>query len=170
MLRGWRHRECEREGRGRGAGGGSGKRSLKSEIVLHIGCRPHSLGARIAQLIECATQMSGAILTQIRVRDAARNFSLRGNFRCRLSSGVRTDPVCNRTHQHVCARYKSPTLAATPLCGHTAIPHTLTEMGSAALAAAVPQWGEATRISQELGQYSDKQRTKERKIRDNVTV
>ena len=33
------------------------------------------------------------------------------------------------------------------LFGHTEIPHTLIEMGSAALAAAVPYSGEATRIS-----------------------
>ena len=47
-------------------------------------------------------------------------------------------PVCNRMHQHLCARYKSQTLAAVPLSGHTKILHTLIEVGSAALAAATP--------------------------------
>ena len=34
-------RVSEKEG---GGGRNGGQRSLKSEIVLHIGCRPHSLG------------------------------------------------------------------------------------------------------------------------------
>ena len=50
--------------------------------------------------------------------------------------------------QHLlCARQKSRTLAALPLFEHTKILHTLTAMGSAALAAAVPWPGEATRFS-----------------------
>ena len=46
--------------------------------------------------------------------------------------------MCNRLHQHLCARYKSQTLPAIPLSGHRKILHTLIGMGSAALAAAVP--------------------------------
>ena len=45
--------------------------------------------------------------------------------------GVRTAPVCNQI-QHLCVRYKSPTLAAIPLFGHTKILHTLIRVGSAA--------------------------------------
>ena len=44
----------------------------------------------------------------------------------------------NRTHPNMCAHYKSQTLAAIPLFGHTEMLHTPTEIGSAALAAAVP--------------------------------
>ena len=53
-------------------------------------------------------------------------------------------------HQHLCACYKSQTLAAIPLFGHTKILHTLIEMGSTALAAAVPYGaylGKVTQIS-----------------------
>ena len=49
-------------------------------------------------------------------------------------------------HQHLCARYKSQTLSVIYSSG-TKILHTLIEMGSAALAAAVPNSGKATRIS-----------------------
>ena len=51
-----------------------------------------------------------------------------------LNYDVRTAPVYTHMHQHMCARYKSQTLAATPLFGHTKILHTLIGMGSAALA------------------------------------
>ena len=44
-----------------------------------------------------------AMLTRIRIPSAARDFSPRVNFQCRLSYGVRTTPVCNRMHQHLCA-------------------------------------------------------------------
>ena len=66
----------------------------------------------------------------------------------RLSYGVRTAPtVCNHIHQRLCALEKSQTLAAIPLSGHTKMLHTLVAMGSAALTAAVPYTGKATRIS-----------------------
>jgi len=51
-----------------------------------------------------------------------------------LNYDVRTAPVYTDMHQHMCARYKSQTLAATPSFGHTKILHTLIGMGSAALA------------------------------------
>ena len=38
--------------------------------------------------------------------------------------------MCNRTHQHLCTRKKSQTLAAKPLFGHTKTLHTLVEMGT----------------------------------------
>ena len=94
--------------------------------------------AGMAQLAERPTEKPGAMMTRVRVPGAARDFSPRVNFQCRLSYGARTAPVCNRMHRHLCARYNSQTLAAIPLCGHTKILHTLIGMGSAALAAAVP--------------------------------
>ena len=41
---------------------------------------------------------------QVRVPGVARDFSPRVSFQCRLSHGVCTAPVCNRMHQHLCAR------------------------------------------------------------------
>ena len=73
-------------------------------------------------------------MTRVRVPGAARDCSARVNFQYRLSYCVRTAPVCNRMHQHLCAH--SPALIAIPLFGHTKILHTLIRMGSAALAAA----------------------------------
>ena len=43
-------------------------------------------------------------LTRVRLSGAARDFSPRVNFQCRLSHGVRTDPVCKRMNQRMCAR------------------------------------------------------------------
>ena len=57
----------------------------------------------IAQLVERPTEKSGAILTRVRVPGAARDFSPRVSFQCRLFYGVRTDSVCNRMHQQLCA-------------------------------------------------------------------
>ena len=65
-------------------------------------------GAGRAQWVERWTEKPGAILTRVQVPGAARDFSPRVNFLCRLSYGVRT--VCNRIHQHLCARKKIPSL------------------------------------------------------------
>ena len=83
-----------------------------------------------------------------RVRDPVRQvffsflfFSPRVSFQCRLSYGVRTAPVSNRIRMAAsalfCAHvnfyfiFKSQTLAAIPLFGHTKILHTRVRMGSA---------------------------------------
>ena len=63
-----------------------------------------SLRGGIAQLVERTAEKSGAILARVRVPGAAKDFSPRVNFQCRLFYGVRTAPVCNRMHQHLCAR------------------------------------------------------------------
>ena len=103
--------------------------------------KKRKIGVEIAQLVECLTEKPGAILTWVRVPGAARDFSPRVNFQCRLSYKVTVSV-------HLCTRYKSPTQAATPLCGHdTKILHTLIEMGSTALTAAVPYPAKATWIS-----------------------
>ena len=58
---------------------------------------------RIAQLEERLTEKPNAILTRVQVPGAVRDFSTKVNFRCKLSYGVRTTPMCNRTLQHLCA-------------------------------------------------------------------
>ena len=49
----------------------------------------------VAQLVERRT---GTPLAQVRFPGAARDFSTRGNFQCRLPYGVRTPPVCICMH------------------------------------------------------------------------
>ena len=63
--------------------------SSVSSLSTHWG------GGDVAQLVEHRT---GTPLTQVRFPGAARGFSSRVNFQCRLSYGVRTPPVCNRMH------------------------------------------------------------------------
>ena len=60
----------------------------------------HCVRAVIAHLVERPTEKTEAILMEVRVPGAARDFSPRVNFQCSLSYGVRTAPVCNRMHQH----------------------------------------------------------------------
>ena len=84
------------------------------------------------------SKKSVVIRTGVRVPGAARDFSPTVNFQRRLSDCRVRDPVCNCMHPNMCAHYKSQTLAATPLFGHTEMLHAPTEMGSAALVAAVP--------------------------------
>ena len=92
----------------------------------------------------------GSALTRVRLSGAARDFSPRVSYQCRLSYGVRSAPACNRMQQRLCGRSKSQTLAAIPLFGQTKILHTLTGTGRAALAAAVPNYpGKVTRVSRE---------------------
>ena len=75
--------------------------------------------------------------------------AMSGGIACIQHQRDHTAPVCSHIHQHLCTHYKSQTLAATPLFGHTKmlhslILHTLIGMGSTALAAAVPYPGKAT--------------------------
>ena len=107
-------------------------------------------GWGIAQLVQRLTERPGAILTRARVPCAARDFSPRADFQCRLSYGVRTAPVCNQSH----ASTSVCTLTIPNSGSHTTVwirenTHTLIGMGSAALAAVVPYPGKATRISRE---------------------
>ena len=59
-------------------------------------------GVWIAQLVEYLTKKPGAILRQVQVPGAARDFSPRVSFLRRLTDGVRAAIVCNRMHQHLC--------------------------------------------------------------------
>ena len=59
------------------------------------------LGLDVARLVEHRT---GTPLTQVRLPGAARDFSPRVNFQCRLSYGVRTPPcaiACMNIYAHV---------------------------------------------------------------------
>ena len=73
--------------------------------------------------------------------------------------------------QHLCARY-CQTLAAVPLFCHTKTLHTLVGMGSAALAAAVPYPGKATKISlnKEILKKKKYKKKEEKKEEINTTA
>ena len=114
-------------------------------FLMQVVGTSHSSGAGIVQLVERPIEKPGAVLTRVRVPGAARDFSSRVNFQCRLSYGVITSPSSPASLS--VRTLKIPTLAAIALFGHTKILHTLIGMGSAALAAAVPYPGKATRIS-----------------------
>ena len=99
-----------------------------------------------------------AILIQVRVPGAARDFSTRVNFQCLLSGGVRTAPVstshASTINAYVKKKKKKKPLAAIALSGLTKI-HTVIGMGSAALATTVSCPGKAAGISRK-GQWSTK--------------
>ena len=64
--------------------------SRKSATYTYVGHKTEEFYSRwVAQLAECPTENPGTILTQVRVPGAARAFSPRVNFQCRLSDGVR---------------------------------------------------------------------------------
>ena len=100
-------------------------------------------------MVQRPTEKPPAILIQVRVPGAARDFSPRVNFQCLLSGGVRTAPV-STSHASTSARTlkkkKKKKRAAIALSGLTKI-HTLIGMGSAALATAVPCPGQAAGLS-----------------------
>ena len=54
---------------------------------------------------------TGTLLTQVRFLGAARDFSPRVNFQCRLSYGVRT-PLCAIACTNICAHVKDPVVHA----------------------------------------------------------
>ena len=64
----------------------------------------HLLYGDVAQLVERRT---GTPLMQVRFLGAARDFSPRVNFQCRLSYGVRTPP-CATACGNICAHVKDP--------------------------------------------------------------
>ena len=68
----------------------------------------------MAQLVERSTEKPGAKLTRVRVPGAARDFSPRVNFQCRLSHGVRTAP-CVQSHESTSAH----TLKIPDIGSHT---------------------------------------------------
>ena len=96
---------------------------------------------------ERPAEKPGAILPLIRVHGAASDFYFilfypRVNFQYRLSGGVRAAPF---VQSHASASVRALTIPTGP----TKILHTVIEMGSAALAAAVSYPGKATPISRD---------------------
>ena len=59
------------------------------------------IGGDVAQLVD---HWTGTPPRQVRFPGAARDFSPRVSFQCRLSYGVRTPPCANRMPLHLCAR------------------------------------------------------------------
>ena len=57
----------------------------------------------IAQMAQHLIEKPGAILRPVQVPGVTKDFSPRVNFQRRLSCRLRTAPVCNRLHQHLCA-------------------------------------------------------------------
>ena len=87
----------------------------------------------------------GVILTRVRVPGAARNF-LSESTASADSLAVSVQPPRAIACINICAQViKSQALTAIPLFEHTEILHTLIGMGSAALAAAVPDPGTLVR-------------------------
>ena len=82
--------------------------------------------AGIAQFVERPTEKPGAIRTRVRIPGAAKNFSPRANFQCRLLQC----PYCRRVQSH--ASTIARTLKITYF-GHRRILHTLKGMGTALL-------------------------------------
>ena len=70
------------------------------------------LGAEVAQLVGHRT---GTLPMQARFPGAARDFSPRVNFQCRLSYGVRTPP-CSIACIYICAHVKDPVVHVRVLC------------------------------------------------------
>ena len=81
----------------------------------HHHCHTHTTtsipnrGQGLAQLVDHPTEMPGAILVQLRVPGAARDFSPRVNFQCRLCYGVRT-ALCAIACINICAHVKNTKL------------------------------------------------------------
>ena len=89
-----------------------------------------------AQLVEHWMEKLSTTLTQVWFPSVAMHFSPTGNFQCRLSYSVQSP--CVVTCINICAHVKSPQHWQPYQCPNTnKILHTLVEMGSIALAAAV---------------------------------
>ena len=69
-----------------------------------VGWYKYVQGGDVAQLVEHQT---GMLPTQVRFPGAARDFSPKVNFQCRLSYGVRTPP-CAIAWIYICAHVKDP--------------------------------------------------------------
>ena len=78
--------------------------SPRPSPLLNKGSDPLLLGGDVAQLAE---HRIGTLPTQVRLPGAARDFSPRVNFQCRLSYGVRKPP-CTIACIYICAYVKDP--------------------------------------------------------------
>ena len=64
-------------------------------------------GSRGGDVVQLVGHRTGTPLTQVRFPSAARDFSPRVNFQCRLSRGVRT-PSCTIACMYIRAHVKDP--------------------------------------------------------------
>ena len=104
----------------------------------------HTLETGRAQSVECPTEKPDATFMQVRVTAAARDFSSTASFQCRLSYDVHAAP-CVQLHASTSVCMLNPEHWQPHHCLDTRkILRTLTGMGSAALAAAIPYPGKAT--------------------------
>ena len=103
-------------------------------------------GAGIAHLVKRPTEKPGVILTRVRLPGAARDFLSESAFSAD-SLKVSVQPPCAVACIKICVQVKNPKHRQPCCCRHTKILHTLIGMGSAALAAALPYPGTATRIT-----------------------
>ena len=99
--------------------------------VLIQACNNNSNDNDNRDASQLGERRTGTPLTQMRFPGAARDFSPRVQFQCRLSYGVRTPPVCNRTHYHLCARQRSCSPCQSLVdCGNAKIPIMRRRLGS----------------------------------------
>ena len=78
-------------------------------VVIVEHCLPTSSLFRLSitcSLLSSRIKRPRAVLTWVRIHvaPATREFSPKGCFQCRLSSGFCTAPMCNLTHRHLRAR------------------------------------------------------------------
>ena len=107
-------------------------------FVGHLGTEQRSIdvartigGGDVAQLVQHRT---GTPQTQVRFPGAARDFSPRVNFQCRLSSGVRIPPCAIECIYISCARQISRSSCRSPVdYGNTKTPSMHRRVGSATL-------------------------------------
>ena len=76
------------------------------------------VGVGIDQLVERPSEKPSAILTRVRVPDAATAFSPRVNFQCRLCYDVYAAPMYNHASTSV-RTFKIPNIGSHTLFGHT---------------------------------------------------
>ena len=98
------------------------------------------------------------MLMQVRVPDAARDFSPRVKFQSRLLWCLYSLHVQSHASTPV-HTLKIPNTGSIPLFGHMKILHKLTGMGSTAITATVPYPGKVTQICRK-GQRSSKNKNK----------
>ena len=103
--------------------------------------------AGISHWVKRPTEKPGVILTRVRLPGAARDFLSESAFSAD-SLKVSVQPPCAVACIKICVQVKNPKHRQPyHCCRHTKILHTLIGMGSAALAAALPYPGTATRIT-----------------------
>ena len=65
------------------------------------------MGRDVAQFVQRWTEKPGAILTEVRLLDSARDLSAKVSFQCRPSYGVHAAPFVHQSAVH-CTHVKNP--------------------------------------------------------------